>query len=197
MFPLANAMADTSCRCSVARMAPSACLRNDSGRSAIVLHILLACIASVSASSSRKLGQEQKKKGMRREGEGSEGSKIRIKGRKTLGDKSLRVYRGRFVKLFVLRQDTNSQIPTDSTLQTVAKTKSCRRFQCTEILQVKPSDLSLRLASATCCIDIASTCNNLSPDSYKKSDLSPRRGAATCRLVCSDTKGDNKPQTSP
>ena len=62
MFPLANAMADTSCRCSVARMAPSACLRNDSGRSAIVLHILLACIASVSASSSRKLGQEQKKK---------------------------------------------------------------------------------------------------------------------------------------
>ena len=49
-------------------------------------------------------------------------------------DKLLRVYSGRFVKLFDLRQDTNSQIPTDSTLQTVAKTKSCRRFQCTEIL---------------------------------------------------------------
>ena len=42
------------------------------------------------ASSSRKLGQEQKKKGMRGEGEGSEGWKIRIKGRKTLGDKSQR-----------------------------------------------------------------------------------------------------------
>ena len=89
MFPLANAMADTSCRCSVARMAPSACLRNDSGRSAIVLHILLACIASVSARVRRESWDKQKK-GMRGEGEGSEGWKIRIKGRKTLGDKSQR-----------------------------------------------------------------------------------------------------------
>ena len=92
MFPLANAMADTSCRCSVARMAPSACLRNDSGRSAIVLHILLACIASVSARVRREscIWDKSKKKGMRGEGEGSEGWKIRIKGRKTLGDKSQR-----------------------------------------------------------------------------------------------------------
>ena len=91
MFPLANAMADTSCRYSVARMAPSACLRNDSGRSAIVLHILLACIASVSARVRRESWDKSKKeKGMRGEGEGSEGWKIRIKGRKTLGDKSQR-----------------------------------------------------------------------------------------------------------
>ena len=93
MFPLANAMADTSCRCSVTRMAPSACLRNDSGRSEIVLHILLACIASVSARVRRESWDKSKKKkewGGGGEGEGSEGWKIRIKGRKTLADKSQR-----------------------------------------------------------------------------------------------------------
>ena len=63
------------------------------------------------ASSSRKLGQEQKK-GMRGEGEGSEDEKYGLKVGKHLEtsrrDKLLRVYSGRFVKLFVLRQDTNS-----------------------------------------------------------------------------------------
>ena len=112
MFPLANAMADTSCRCSVTRMAPSACLRNDSGRSEIVLHILLACIASVSARVRRESWDKSKKKGMRGEGEGSEDEKYGLKVGKHLEtsrrDKLLRVYSGRFVKLFVLRQDTNS-----------------------------------------------------------------------------------------
>ena len=74
--------------CSVTRMAPSASLRNDSGWSPIVLQILW---------------------------------KTRVKGRKHLvtsrKDKLLCVYCRSFVKLFVLRQDANSQIQTNLTLR--------------------------------------------------------------------------------